>query len=451
MNLLRYLFGLLLSVLILTGCKEGPRGQAGQVGPKGDNGTTTDRIIQPNSQSEMGTTSGGGGGFVHKNSKRLFLDTQKKLLDLLKNASPEIFVSLGGEWNKQRVLEVFENIEIASDEIGIRNENDELLYDYGIKEGKPFLKVLKPFFDYYSIVPVKGPKGRYYFEVQTQIVLELFHEFSHLVLNHPKGDVSENEVLKIERQAEEFSEKLFTAIVSEVVVCTSEMNYDLFGVKKPNPKTEEVEGEQEQVAEHLVWILLKYSDRGAVLKVEDPDIGLQYLETISQNNFSMDELTFLRESVGLANFNGDGQAFPPAPRFDSFFNLLSENEVFWHTAIYAAEETETETRITIGRYSKGFEIGLPIAGGGLIERTMKLENAIWGSRASVDFKKSLHEIVIPKAKERSAIYHYENAPTKIMADPRLNEKKEILNSDNLLLDCRAHVKAITLPKPWKSR
>ncbi len=381
----------------------GPNGLQGDLGPAGPSGLNLE---------DGGTSSGGGGGFLHKNSKPLFNDTQEAVVRLLSQASEEIFRPLGNSWSKEKVIEVFQNIRIEPDKNLQRNENDELLYNYGYEGEEPFIEVLKPFFDYYSTVPVRGPKGDYYYRVQTQIVIELLHEFSHLVMKHPKGDVSASEVEKIEAEASQFAEDFFISLVTQGYICTGDFLRDMFGIKPPEEEESE-EPIEEPEEEFVLWAFSKYGERGLVFKSSSLPPIIERLHKNYGQGIEIDDLSFFREESGILTAVSNGLQFPPAPKFKNFFNHLKDDEEIWQTMVYAnSPEGDTVDTFQIHKYEQGFAESQPPLSGGLINRLDAMNRTLFGSEIRADFEASTHRIQIPYAGPGESIYRFKNTLRK---------------------------------------
>lgn len=410
---------------------------------------------------EDGTSSGGGGGFLHKNSKYLLTATQDSLVQILSQASDEIFLPLGNKWPKEKVMKVFRNIRIESDKNMHRNENDELLYNYGYDEEEPFIEVLKPFFDYYSTVPVRGPKGDYFFRIQTQIVIELLHEFSHLVMNHPKGDVSANEVDRIEEEAGQFAEDFLISLVTEGYLCTGEFQREMFGIRPPEKEEEmheeEMHGEERSVApekEFILWAFSKYGERGLVFKSTSLDPIVEKLHETYGMEIGINDLSFFREESGILTAVSDGLQFPPAPKFEKFFNSLKSDEDIWKTMVYvrASEESSEET-FRVQKYERGFAESKPPLSGGIINSLNAMNRTIFGAEMLADFEASSHQIQIPIQTPEDSNYVFKNKLIKgVAVDATSKEAVEANHIDqpekSTNLECQSMLVPIQPVSTW---
>lgn len=340
------IFSILLIALVSCQGPKGERGvlgDKGPVGPPGPPGTIEQNEVQ-------GTTSGGG-NFVHKNSTILLEKMKAKLVTLINNSSPGIYQNLGAGWTRETLSDLVGEIRSAPASRVFRNKSREVWIDYGRESnGRPYITILKPFFDYYSTIPVMTSTEDYLVRIQTQITLEILHEIAHLVLNHPKGqEVTERVVEEIEREASSFSQRFLIALLKDSVGCLSK-NFNRY------PLAEILKME----ASDYLWIFPKHGSTAVIIKgsTVTPLAVDEMMNQLMAQPIEIKDLTYYPANEGLIAIAHGKAIFPPQIKIHNFFELFKA-DIVATSDFTVTEQDNSRIKFQISQFGEDYLQILP--------------------------------------------------------------------------------------------
>lgn len=179
---------------------------------------------QLNLASNANGATSGGGHEVKENSLPLLNYLKTTMVGMFERAAPSAFADLPNGWTVNDIIEVIQNISEIDD--SHRRSTAELMFDYteGVNGSKGRVYATQWYFITWASFPYRnyertGNLRGLVFEDEVQgLIISIFHEISHLILNHgPRGRNLPNE--QADEEAKQLAFQLLNTLERDFIIC----------------------------------------------------------------------------------------------------------------------------------------------------------------------------------------------------------------------------------------